>query len=109
MGANPDAPKSSGSYIRAGRVLFIMFIIAEIISLYLVYTDLYFDVAPQINFFVLSTRGAIILVALPVLIIVPWRMIQRHRRVVTNNPIISGSVVFVLTMIAHPILYSLPS
>lgn len=109
MGTISDAPKSSGAYIRAGWVLISMVIIAEFVSLILVYTDAYFEDAPHINLFVLSTRGTISLVTLPVLIIVPWRMIQRHRRVVTNIPIICGTVVFSLTMIAHPILYSLPS
>ncbi len=103
MGPNPGAFKSSGSYIRAGRALFVMFVIALVVSAYIKFG---IEGSRLNTLTLIETIGrATRLVALPILLIMPWRLIQRRRRKqrrwrnVTNTPIIIGSILFIVAAV----------
>ena len=43
--------------------------------------------------------AALFLVAIPALVIVPWRIFQRCRGVITNAPILVGAIAFIVLML----------
>ncbi len=102
MEANSGAFKSSSSHIRAGRALIVMFVIALVVSAFIKFGI----EGSRLNTLTLieTTGRATRLVALPVLLIVPWRLIQRRRlkqrrwKNVTNTPIIIGSILFIVAV-----------
>jgi hypothetical protein len=42
-----------------------------------------------------AVGGALALVILPILVIVPWRFVQRRREKITNVPLFVGTMVFI--------------
>ena len=95
-----ELPESSGSHIRTWRALAVLFIVALFVAGYIHFVIYDVTLGPRswgrgLGEFL---GAALALVALPAIVIVPWRFAQR-RRVTTDAPIIVGGVIFVILAI----------
>jgi len=92
--------EGEGTYIRAWSALFALFVLALAVSGYVQFAnrgafELYsWDISAG-----LIIGGALFLVALPAIVIIPWRLIQRHSGTITDMPVMFGGAVFFLCAI----------
>lgn len=98
MRTTHELPESSYPYIRAGRALAVLFVLALFVAAYIHFVIYGVTLGPRswgrgLGGFL---GAALSLVALPAMAIVPWRLIQRRLGVATNTPIIVGAVLFLI-------------
>jgi hypothetical protein len=86
---------SGGYHIRTGRFLFILSTVASAVSAYIRFGI--YGLPLDSRGLGEALGGTIPLLALPLLIVVPWRAIQRHRHKMTNAPIGFAIVIFIIS------------
>lgn len=93
--------------VRSWKAVLVIFVLAFAVSSYVRFGAYGLPVnLVNLNW---ALGSALALVALPILVIVPWRFFQRHRRRITNNPIMIGSIVFVIVVVffVRGVLYNI--
>jgi hypothetical protein len=98
MPTTHELPESSRSHIRSWRALAVLFIIALFVAGYIHFVIYGVTLGPRswgrgLGEFL---GAALSLVALPAIVIVPWRLIQRRLGTVTNAPLVVGTVLFLI-------------
>ena len=97
MQTSSEAPVMGRSFIRAWHALLVLFVIGLAVSGYVHFEIEGHALGPRTwgRSFGIVAGGALMLAALPALVIIPWRLTQR-RRGATDAPIIVGAIVFVI-------------
>ena len=92
MTTKPETPKGNQPYVHAWHALLVMFVLAMAISAYNRFAIGGGNILNTIDL-AEAFGGGSFLAALPAIVIVPWRLIQK-RRGRTNAPIVVGAILF---------------
>ena len=97
MTTNPETPRGGRSYVRAWHALLVLFVLGLAVSAYVHFAIYGYTLGPRTWGRSLGETlgGGFFLAALPVIVIVPWRLAQR-RRGPTNAPIAVGAILFTI-------------
>lgn len=96
-----EGHSNGGTYIRAWHALVALFILALVASGYVQFATRGLILGPRSWPVSLSliAGGALALIALPALVVIPWRLIQRRLGTITDTPVVVGVIVFILCAI----------